>query len=116
MSAVRRVAVTGLGIVSPLGHTVSNTWSNLLSGISGIKDIEQFDASGFPTRIAAEVKGFSLAPRFLTKNNRFANRFTRFALEAAQQAIDDAQFSLTDESMSHRFGVVTGSGMMTTDF
>lgn len=116
MSKSRRVAITGLGAVSPLGHDVASTWSNLMSGISGIDYITQFDASAFPTKIAAEVKAFAMDRSLLNKHNRFSNRFTQFALEAALQAVRDAKFSVQNEEMAHRFGIVTGSGMMTAEF
>ncbi|MGQ3889720.1 beta-ketoacyl-[acyl-carrier-protein] synthase family protein [Legionella sp. CNM-1927-20] len=110
----RRVAVTGLGVVSPLGHNIDSTWQNLLAGQSGIAPIQQFDASAFPTYIAAEVKPFQ--PTYQkNKYNRFAMHFTRFALEAAEQAFLDAGIkpNLVD---AERWGVVTGSGMMTAEF
>lgn len=111
----RRVAITGLGVVSPLGHDVNTTWTGLMSGVSGIAEIQQFDASAFPTHIAAEVKQFTPRPQLMTKQTRFASRFTHFALEAASQAFDDAGIMPTQQSAS-RWGVVTGSGMMTAEF
>src|SRR3990167_741249 len=114
MSKNRRVAVTGLGAVSPLGNDVDTTWANLMFGKSGIDIIQQFDASNFPTKIAAEVKNFSLNPILKTKHNKFAFRFTEFALEAALQAVEDA--NLNTSKKSNRFGIVTGSGMMTAEF
>ncbi|KTD08005.1 beta-ketoacyl-[acyl-carrier-protein] synthase family protein [Legionella jamestowniensis] len=111
----RRVAITGLGIVSPLGNDVHSTWQNLMAGQSGIAEIKHFDASGFPTRIAAEVKGFQLNPCIKGKHNRFAMPFTQYALEAAYQAFDDAGIT-PDEHTASRWGVVTGSGMMTAEF
>lgn len=111
----RRVAITGLGIVSPLGNDVASTWANLLAGQSGIDRIKQFDASAFPSFIAAEVKNFQFHKQLATKENRFAMSFTRFALEAAMQAFEDAGINV-DNTTSERFGVVTGSGMMTAEF
>jgi 3-oxoacyl-(acyl-carrier-protein) synthase len=88
MSARRRVAITGLGLVTPVGNDVATTWAALLAGRSGVAPISVFDASGFSTRIAAEVKGFDDAmldaDRKLLK---FANRSHRFALGAAGQAM-----------------------------
>ncbi len=110
----RRVAITGLGAVSPLGNNVKSTWENLLAGKSGIDNIQQFDASHFPTTIAAEVKNFSMHPSLKTKNNRFASKFTEFALDAALQAVTDAK--LTTDCTNPRFGIVCGSGMMTAEF
>ncbi|PJD92715.1 MAG: 3-oxoacyl-ACP synthase [Legionella sp.] len=111
----RRVAITGIGVVSPLGTNVSSTWQNLMAGQSGIAPISIFDASAFPTKIAAEVKQFTPDPQLLTKHNRFASRFTWFALDAALQAMRDADIDL-DADMNERFGIVTGSGMMTAEF
>lgn len=110
----RRVAITGIGIVSPLGLTTIDTWHNLLAGKSGIGQIELFDASCFPTKIAAEVKNF-IAPTPTKKSERYASRFTQFALTAATEAIQDAGCKPTLESAA-RWGVVVGSGMMTAEF
>lgn len=112
----RRVAITGLGIVSPLGHDVQSTWRNLLAGESGIGVIQHFDASAFPTSIAAEVKNFVPNSAAISgKHNRFAMPFTHFALDAAYQAFSDAGIKPTEENAA-RWGVITGSGMMTAEF
>lgn len=111
----RRVAITGLGVVSPLGNNTQTTWQNLLAGKSGIAAIQQFDATGFPTQIAAEVKSFLPAESLLVKSKRFAMRFTHFALEAAREAFLDAGIMPTEHDAT-RWGVVTGSGMMTAEF
>jgi len=111
----RRVAITGLGVVSPIGNDVQSTWINLMAGKSGIDTIQQFDASAFPTYIAAEVKQFTSRPSLRSKHTRFAMSFTHFALEAAQQAFDDAGLLPTQQNAS-RWGIVTGSGMMTAEF
>ncbi|AMP88515.1 beta-ketoacyl-[acyl-carrier-protein] synthase family protein [Legionella pneumophila] len=111
----RRVAITGLGVVSPLGNDVSTTWNNLIAGHSGIDSIKQFDASAFPTSIAAEVKNFSPDTPISGKHTRFIMSFTHFALEAARQAFEDASVFPTRQT-SDRWGIVTGSGMMTAEF
>ncbi|HAU1341939.1 TPA: beta-ketoacyl-[acyl-carrier-protein] synthase family protein [Legionella pneumophila] len=111
----RRVAITGLGVVSPLGNDVSTTWNNLIAGHSGIDSIRQFDASAFPTTIAAEVKNFSPDTSISGKHTRFIMSFTHFALEAARQAFEDASIFPTKQT-SDRWGIVTGSGMMTAEF
>ncbi|HAZ7572102.1 beta-ketoacyl-[acyl-carrier-protein] synthase family protein [Legionella sp. PATHC032] len=111
----RRVAITGLGVVSPLGNDVSTTWKNLIAGYSGIDSIKQFDASAFPTTIAAEVKNFSPDTSISGKHTRFIMSFTHFALEAARQAFEDASIFPTKQT-SDRWGIVTGSGMMTAEF
>ena len=111
----RRVAITGVGVVSPLGGDAESTWQALLAGRSGIGPIEQFDAHAFPTRIAAEVRRF--APRHVSrgKHARFVMPFTQFALDAAAEALHDAAIWPTPAS-AMRWGVVVGSGMMTCDF
>lgn len=111
----RRVAITGLGIVSPLGNDVESTWRGLMAGDSGLDRINHFDASAFPTHIAAEVKNFSLNPAIRGKDKRFAMSFTSYALDAAWQAFDDAGIRPTAQT-ADRWGVVTGSGMMTAEF
>lgn len=112
---MKRVAITGLGVVSPLGNDVESTWTALMQGQSGIAPISQFDASAFPTRIAAEVKQFQPRPAFQAKAHRYATKLTHFALEAAQQAFEDAGI-LPNQSSAERWAVVTGSGMMTAEY
>ena len=108
----RRVAITGVGVVTPVGNDVATTWSALLAGRSGAAPITLFDASGFTTRIAAEVKGFDsavlTAERKLVK---FANRSHRFALAAAEQAMTDAGITPTADD-GDRWGCMVGTGMM----
>jgi beta-ketoacyl-acyl-carrier-protein synthase II len=111
----RRVAITGLGVVSPLGLDVQSTWNNLMSGQSGIESIKQFDASAFPTHIAAEVKSFTERSALKNKNTRFAMSFTQFALEAAYQAFEDAGIR-PEKHNAQQWGVVAGSGMMTAEY
>jgi 3-oxoacyl-[acyl-carrier-protein] synthase II len=108
----RRVAITGIGLVTPVGNDVASTWDALLSGRSGTAPITLFDASGFSTRIAAEVKGFD--PDTLhteRKLLKFANRSHRFALSAAEQAFADAGIAPTSET-ADRWGCAVGTGMM----
>lgn len=111
----KRVAITGLGVVSPLGLDVESTWNGLMNRQSGIATIQHFDASAFPTWIAAEVKNFTPRPTFREKRHRFAMHFTHYALEAAAQAFEDAGIK-PSHSDARRWGVITGSGMMTTEF
>src|SRR5438046_5233114 len=108
----RRVAITGIGLVTPCGNDVATTWDALLAGRSGAAPITLFDASGFSTRIAAEVKGFS-ADGLATDRKllKFANRSHRFALAAAEQAFADAGIAPTPET-SDRWGCTVGTGMM----
>ena len=111
----RRVAITGVGLVTPVGNDVETTWRALLAGDSGGAPISLFDASGFSTRIAAEVKGFANVLVTDRKLLKFTNRSHRFALEAAEQAFIDAGIRPTAED-AHRWGCAVGAGMMTADF
>lgn len=108
----RRVAVTGIGLVTPLGNDRDSTWRALMAGCSGVGPIRGFDASGFAVRIAAEVKDFdeaaAVGDRRLLK---FTNRQHRFALAAAREAIRDAGVA-PRPSNATRWGCVVGSGMM----
>jgi len=112
----RRVAITGVGLVTPVGNDVTTTWRSVLDGRSGAAPISLFDASGFSTRIAAEVKGFD--PSVLTAERKlvkFANRSHRFALAAAEQAMTDAGIAPTAED-GVRWGCAVGTGMMGVDY
>ena len=111
----RRVAITGLGLVTPAGNDVAATWETLLRGRSRISTISRFDASGFPVRIAAEVKGFDDAAAGDRKLLKFANRSHRFALAAADQAIRDAGIRPSEET-GGRWGCAVGTGMMGMEF
>jgi 3-oxoacyl-[acyl-carrier-protein] synthase II len=112
----RRVAITGIGMVTPAGNDVATTWNALLAGRSAAAPIRGFDASGFSTRIAAEVKDFD-AERVIGDRRllKFANRAHRFALAAAEQAFCDAGIRPTPES-AERWGCVVGTGMMGVTF
>jgi len=116
MRSRRRVAITGIGLVTPVGNDVATTWDALLAGRSGGAEISLFDASGFPVHIAAEVKGFRdgdwIDDRRLQK---FTIRSHRFALAAAEQAFRDAGVRPTAADGT-RWGCAVGAGMMTSDF
>lgn len=113
----RRVVVTGLGCVSPLGNNVESLWQNTLAGTSGVGPITHFDPSGYKARIAAEVKGFDGAALFGPREARRMDRFTQFALAAAQQAIAASSLPINDDTRD-RIGVViaTGIGGLSTLF
>src|SRR5947199_7594438 len=116
MAARRRVAITGLGLVTPVGNDVAATWAALLACKSGGAAISLFDASGFPVRIAAEVKGFDPAEAIgERKLLKFANRSHGFALAAAEQALSDAGARST-ATTAERWGCAVGTGMMGVDF
>jgi 3-oxoacyl-[acyl-carrier-protein] synthase II len=105
-----RVVITGLGLVTPVGNDVAQTWDALVAGRSGVGPITHFDAAAYSTRIAAEVKDFDPAALFGRKDARRMDRYTQFALAAAGQALDDAGLVVT-EGNAHRIGVVIGSGL-----
>ncbi len=107
---MRRVVVTGLGAVTPVGNDVPAMWEALLSGRSGVDRIGCFDASPFASQIAAEVKGFDPAPYLSPKETKRSERFVQFAVAAAKQAVADAGLR-TDHEDPFRCGVVIGSGM-----
>ena len=106
----RRVVVTGLGIVSPVGNTIAQAWNNVLKGVSGVGPITRFDASMLPTRIAAEVKGFVATDWMHPKETRRSDTFIHYGLAATRMALDDAHFTI-DASNAERVGVNVGSGI-----
>ena len=110
----RRVVVTGLGCISPVGNTVSDAWSNLIAGQSGIGPITRFDASAMSCRIVGEVKNFDLESYISAKEARTMDRFIHYGIAAAAQAIQDAGLPSGDalgEEEACRIGVVIGSGI-----
>lgn len=106
----RRVAITGLGAITPLGLNVDTYWEGLLAGRSGVAPIALFDASDFTTRIAAEVKGFSPGEHFDTRLAKRLDRFAQFAVAAAIEAVADSGLDFSREDPS-RAGVLVGSGI-----
>jgi len=106
----RRVVITGLGCISPLGNDIQSTWTAALAGESGVGLITHFDTTDFRTRIAAEVKGFDPVQSIGRRLARRTDRFTQFALEAAAQAIQDSGLSI-DDGNRDRIGVIIGSGI-----
>ena len=106
----RRVVVTGLGIISPVGNTVSETWENILAGKSGIGPITRFDASAFKSRIAGEVKGFDVAAYLSPKEARRMDVFIHYGMAAGIQAFRDSGLEVTPEN-ADRVGVNIGSGI-----
>ena len=106
----RRVVVTGLGIVSPVGNTVAETWDNILLGKSGAATIENFDVSAFSTRFSASVKDFDSTPCLAPKEARKMDVFVQFGMVAGIQAIEDSGLEIT-EANAHRVGSSIGSGI-----
>ena len=106
----RRVVVTGLGIVSPVGNTVQESWDNIVAGRNGIGAITRFDASNFKSRIAGEVKGFDVASYLAPKEARRMDVFIHYGMAAGIQAIKDSGLEVTPEN-ADRIGVNIGSGI-----
>ena len=106
----RRVVVTGLGVISPVGNTVAEAWSNLVAGRSGITAVTRFDASTFPSRIAGEVKGFNVADYLPAKDARRMDTFIHYGMAAGIQAVRDAGLA-EHQADAERIGVCIGSGI-----
>jgi len=107
---MRRVVVTGMGCVSPVGNNVNDTWNSLLAGRSGAGMITHFDASKHKTRFAAEVKGFDGTALFGPRDARKMDRFTQFATAATMEALEQSGFKI-DDSNRDRVGVLVGTGI-----
>ena len=110
----RRVVVTGLGCVCPVGNTVQDAWANLLAGRSGIDRITKFDASNFACQIAGEVRGFDLGAYLSAKDARGMDSFIHFGIAAAVQAVHDAGLptgEALDDELATRIACVIGSGI-----
>ena len=107
----RRVVVTGLGLISPVGNSVQEAWGNLLAGRSGIDTITKFDATAFSCRFAGEVKGFKVEDYFPAKDARHMDTFIHYGLAASIQAVKDAGLrtngDLTEEE-AERIGCLVG--------
>ena len=106
----RRVVVTGLGVISPVGNTVTEAWSNLIAGKSGIGPITRFDASNFAARIAGEVKDFDVSAYLSPKEARRMDVFIHYGMAAGIQAIRDSGIEVT-EANADRIGINIGSGI-----
>src|SRR3954466_11973764 len=114
MSMRRRVVVTGLGCVSPVGNTVAESWANLLAGRTGIDLVKSFDASALACKFAGEVKGFQVTDYIPEKEARHMDRFIHLGLAAACQAVEDAglpQGEALGDELATRIGVNIGSGI-----
>lgn len=107
---LRRVVVTGLGAVTPLGLNVEETWKSLVNGVSGAGPITLFDASKFKTQFACEVKGFDVNKYLDRKEARKYDRYSQFAIAVAQEAINDSQLDLEKEALD-RIGVIFSAGI-----
>ncbi|MBW1792134.1 MAG: beta-ketoacyl-ACP synthase II [Deltaproteobacteria bacterium] len=106
----RRVVVTGLGLVTPLGTGVEKTWTGLCSGKSGVAPITRFDTTDSTVKIAAEVKDFEVDKFIEKKLSKHLDLFVQYAIAAAEMVFDDSGFAVTDDNAS-RVGVITGCGL-----
>ena len=110
MVSRRRVVITGLGMVSPVGNTVADTWENILRGKSGAATIESFDVSAFSTQFSASVKDFDSSPYLPPKDARKMDVFVQFGMVAGIQAMEDSGLEITEEN-APRVGTAIGSGI-----
>ena len=107
---LRRVAVTGLGALTPLGNDVSTFWANLVQGVSGAAPITRFDATNFKTQFACEVKDFDPSEWIHRKDSRKMDLFTQYAVVTAEMALKDAGLSVEEGNLDpDRAGVIWGS-------
>ncbi|GLY11295.1 beta-ketoacyl-ACP synthase II [Pseudobacillus badius] len=106
----RRVVITGLGIVSPVGNTVEEAWANILSGISGVKPLTRVNPDDYPVKVAAEIDDFNPEDFMDKRDARKMDRFTQYAVAAAKMAVKNADLTI-DESNADRIGVWVGSGI-----
>ena len=108
--STRRVVVTGLGAITPVGNTVAESWKNLLAGVSGAATVDSFDTTGFATQFAASVKDFDVSQYMSAKDARKMDQFIHFGIAAGVQALDDAGLVVEDHD-PERIGVAMGSGI-----
>jgi 3-oxoacyl-[acyl-carrier-protein] synthase II len=107
---LRRVVVTGLGALTPIGNTIEEYWNGLINGVSGAAPITYFDASKFKTQFACELKNFNAEDYLDRKEARKMDRYTQYAMVASEEAVLDANFNL-EKIDKDRFGVIWGSGI-----
>ncbi len=106
----RRVVVTGLGVVSPVGNSIPEAWGNLVAGRTGIGDVTRFDTTGFSCRFAGEVKGFDVEQYMPAKEARHMDTFIHYGMAAGIQAWADSGIEVTEQN-AERIGVIVGSGI-----
>lgn len=106
----RRVVVTGMGMITPVGANVEETWRNILAGVSGVGMVEDFDTEDYPTKIWAKVKNFNVEEHMPLKDARKMDMFTQYGVIAAAEAIADANLKM-DERLAQRAGVAVGAGI-----
>lgn len=108
--STRRVVVTGMGMVSPVGLSVDESWQNILAGVSGVGPVEDFDITDYPTKIWAKVKNLDVEKYIAAKDARKMDPFTQFGMVAACEAMEDSKLVI-DEKLSRRAGVAIGAGI-----
>ena len=106
----RRVVITGLGAVTPVGNTVAESWAAITEGKSGIANITKFDAQAFTTKFAGEVKGFNIEDYIPAKEARHMDTFIHYGMAAGMQSVQDSGIVVTEEN-ADRIGVIIGSGI-----
>lgn len=106
----KRVVVTGLGMVTAVGHDVKSTWDAILNGVSGVRPITSFDTSAFGTKISASVKDFDVSQYMAEKEARKLDTFIQYGMAAGAQAFEDSGFEVNDQN-AHRIGCIVGSGI-----
>ena len=108
----RRVVITGMGVVTPLGNSVETFWSNLRNGVSGISIIDAFDTSGYDCKIGGQIRDFDPKPFFKNpKDVRRTDRFTHLAMAAAKMAVADSGIDIDNLKERDRFGVIVSTGI-----
>ena len=107
----KRVVITGMGTLNPLGNDVATFWAGLVAGRSGAGPVTAYDASDQPVRIAAEVKGFDPVTALGRKETKRSDRFTQLVLASADQAISDAGLILDPDGDNRHVGVIIGTGI-----
>lgn len=110
MNNKRRVVVTGMGMITPVGHSVDETWNNILAGKSGVGPVKEFDVSDYTTKIWAKVKNFNASEYMPAKEARKMDVFTQYGMIAADEAMRDANLPM-DDALSKRAGVAVGAGI-----
>ena len=108
----RRVVITGLGAITPLGNDVETFWANLKNGVSGISTIDAFDITGYDTKIGGQIRDFDPKPFFKNpKDVRRTDRFTQLAMAAAKMALQDSGIDVPNLKRRDRFGVIVSTGI-----
>lgn len=106
----RRVVITGLGAVTPVGLSVKESWSNILAGKSGVGPLSHFDVSDFSVRFGASIKNFDITTIIPRKDAKKMDAFIHYGIAAAKEAIEDSGLEITDEN-AERIGVAIGAGI-----